>query len=198
MVRLTRPFFERFTPVVARELLGTLLVRKVGVRRMSGIVVETEAYRGSRDPASHAYRGRTARNEVMFGPAGHAYVYFTYGFHHMLNFTTESEGVPGAVLIRAVEPVSGIEVMLANRGLQDTRSLADGPGKLTKAFGIDRSLNGEDLTESDRLWVEDGKRPGTIGVSSRVGVVGGASYRWRLFAKGSPFVSRGKPTAPKL
>jgi DNA-3-methyladenine glycosylase len=115
--RIGRKFFERYTPRVAREILGFELVRIVEGKRLSGIIVEAEAYRGNRDPASHAYMGRTKRNEVMFGEAGHAYVYFTYGFHHLLNITTESPGTPGAVLIRALEPREGVGEMARNRGV---------------------------------------------------------------------------------
>jgi DNA-3-methyladenine glycosylase len=195
--RLGRRFFEGNTPSVAKSLLGCVLVRVVEGQKLSGVIVETEAYRGRRDPASHAYRGRTRRNEVMFGPPGHAYIYFTYGFHHMLNFTTESEGTPAAVLVRAIQPAEGIAAMEANRGAQHGTSLTDGPGKLTKALAIDGSLNGEDLTRSKRLWVEEGGHLRAVGTSTRIGVVGGASYKWRFFVKGSPFVSKGKPSSPK-
>jgi DNA-3-methyladenine glycosylase len=197
MGRLGRSFYERYTPTVARALLGNRLVRVVGGKKLSGIIVEAEAYRGRRDPASHAYRGKTPRNTVMFGPPGHSYVYFTYGFHHMLNFTTETKGTPGAVLIRAIEPVDGTEAMMKNRGVSDLRRLASGPGNLTKALGIDRALNGEDLTKSKRLYVEEGRLPSSVGVSTRVGVGEGWSYRWRFFEEGNPFVSKGKPSAPK-
>ena len=195
MTRLPRSFFERYTPLVARDLLGTRLVRVAGSSRISGVVVETEAYRGGRDPASHAFHGRTRRNEVMFGPPGHAYVYFTMGVHYCLNVTTEGRGIPGGVLVRAVEPVEGVDLMRRNRGLDDVRRLASGPGNLTKAFGIGRELNGEDLVSSERLFVEEGTAIGEVGVSSRVGVSRGKSFRWRYFAKESPFVSRAKPSA---
>jgi DNA-3-methyladenine glycosylase len=192
--RLPRGFFERYTPTVARALLGTRLVRIVGGRRLSGIIVETEAYRGRRDPASHAFRGLTGRNRVMFGEAGHAYVYFTYGNHWMLNITTEKEGIPGAVLIRAIEPSEGAPVMRKNRGLHSVADLANGPGKLTKALAIGRELNGEDMVKSPRLFVEEGKKTGLVGASSRVGITEGAELRWRFFIKGSRFVSKGKPS----
>jgi len=191
--RLGRRFYARYTPTVARELLGCLLVRVEGKKRLSGIIVETEAYRGSGDPASHAYSGKTRRNEVMFGEPGHAYVYFTYGFHHCLNLTTEREGIPGAVLIRAVEPVEGVETMIARRGLEDAARAADGPGKLTQALGIDRRLNGEDLISSKRLFVEAGSGPVPVGTSARVGIKLGVDRRWRYYVKGSRFVSRGRP-----
>lgn len=161
---------------------------------MSGVIVETEAYRGSRDPASHAYRGRTERNEVMFGPPGRAYVYFTMGAHFCLNITTEPEGTPAAVLIRALEPVEGISQMKSNRGLEDVRRLAAGPGNLTKALQVDRNLNGEDLVLSERLFVEGGQELQRVSVSSRVGISLGTSVKWRFFARGSPFVSKGRPS----
>jgi DNA-3-methyladenine glycosylase len=191
--RLGRQFFQRYTPAVARGLLGCRLVRAAEGQRLAGIIVETEAYRGGGDPASHAFRGRTPRNEVMFGPAGCAYVYFTMGMHFCLNVTTEGEGTPGAVLLRAVEPVEGIEKMKEKRGVEDVRRLASGPGNLTRALGIDGRLNGEDMVLSSRLFLEQGEAVEEIGVSPRVGVSTGRTYMWRFYAKGSPFVSRGKP-----
>ena len=196
MARLARRFFERYTPTVARALLGAVLVRVVDGERLSGTIVETEAYRGSKDPASHAYRGRTRRNAVMFGEGGHAYVYFSYGFHWCLNLTTEPAGRAGAVLVRAVEPIEGLETMLRNRGLDSDVHVADGPGKLTQALGIDSGLNGEDLITSDRLFVEEGKKVKGIGSSSRVGIRRGVEFKWRFFVKGSGFVSKAKPSAP--
>lgn len=195
--RLTRRFFERYCPDVARDLVGCRLVRNAGGRRLSGIVVETEAYRGLRDPASHASRGRTPRNEVMFGPPGHAYVYFTMGMHHCLNVTTERRGLPAAVLLRAMQPVEGIEIMAANRGIRDVRRLASGPGNLAKALGIDRELNGEDMAKSDRLFLEQGTAPGPVNASTRVGVSVGRTRRWRFYASGNLFVSKGKPSKPR-
>lgn len=191
--RLGRQFFQRYTPAVARGLLGCRLVRAVEGQRLAGIIVETEAYRGGGDPASHAFRGRTPRNEVMFGPAGCAYVYFTMGMHFCLNVTTEGEGMPGAVLLRAVEPVEGIEKMKEKRGVEGVRRLASGPGNLTRALGIDGRLNGEDMVISSRLFLEQGEAAKEIGVSPRVGVSTGRAYMWRFYAKGNPFISRGKP-----
>ena len=195
-MKLPRSFFERYTPTVARELLGAKLVRVVSGTRMSGVIVETEAYRGARDPASHAYRGMSRRNEVMFGRAGCAYVYFTMGMHHCLNITTERRGTAGAVLIRAVEPSEGIEEMRRNRGVENLHRLASGPGNLTKALRIDRTLNGEDVVTSPKLFLEKGDQPLDVGISTRVGVSGGESFKWRFFAEGSPFVSKGKPSVP--
>jgi DNA-3-methyladenine glycosylase len=194
VARISRGFFERHAPKVARELLGCRLVRMLDGERLSGVIVETEAYRGAGDPASHAYRGMTKRNDVMFGPAGRAYIYFTMGMHHCLNITTEPEGTAAAVLVRALEPEEGIETMKRNRQTDDMKRLAAGPGNLTKALAIDRSLNGEDLLSSGVLFLERGKTIRHVGVSTRVGVGAGASFRWRFFAKDSPFVSRGRPS----
>jgi DNA-3-methyladenine glycosylase len=193
LTRLPRSFYARYTPTVARSLLGCRLVRVLDGKRLAGRIVETEAYRGSRDPASHAFRGRTGRNLVMFGEAGRSYCYFTYGNHWMLNFTTEKEGVPGAVLVRAVEPLEGISTMKKYRDVASVVDLANGPGKLTKAFAIDGGLNAEDLTRSGRLYVERWERPGKTGVSTRVGIRVGVEMRWRFFIPGDPFVSRGRP-----
>jgi DNA-3-methyladenine glycosylase len=131
----------------------------------------------------------------MFGEAGHAYVYFTYGNHYCLNVTTEPVGVPGAVLIRALEPTRGILTMMENRGKKDALELASGPGKLTKAMSIGRELNGEDLVTSRRLYFTEGKLGRfELGKSSRIGVSIGADREWRFFVKDSPFVSKGRPS----
>ena len=195
MARLPRQFFEGYTPRVSRALLGAVLVRVVDGERLSGMIVETEAYRGAEDPASHAYRGRTKRNTVMFGEGGHAYVYFSYGFHWCLNLTTEPAGRAGAVLIRAVEPIDGLETMLRNRSLDSDEHVTDGPGKLTQALGIDSGLNGEDLVTSDKLFVEEGKRMEKSGSSPRVGIRRGVEFKWRFFVRGNRFVSKVRPSA---
>ena len=194
MAKLGREFFERYTPQVARDLLGCRLVRVSQGRRLSGIIVETEAYRGRGDPASHAYPGRTPRNAVMFGEAGHAYVYFSYGFHYCLNVTTERPGIPGAVLLRALEPAEGASEMARRRGVDDGRRIADGPGNLTRALGIGRSFNGEDLVASQRLFIESGPTPERIRRSERVGISRGMQRKWRFYVERSEFVSRGRLT----
>ena len=176
---------------MARGLLGCRLVRVVGGRRLSGVIVETEAYRGRGDPASHAYPGRTARNAVMFGEAGHAYVYFSYGFHYCLNVTTEGAGKPGAVLFRALEPLEGALKMVENRGAKGGDHIADGPGKLTQALRIDKSLNGEDLVASHRLFVESGAKPARIRRSERIGISRATERKWRFFIANNEFVSSG-------
>jgi len=151
---LDRAFFNRDTLTVARNLLGKRLVRCIRGQRLSGMVVETEAYLGAEDSASHAFRGQTPRNAVMFGPAGMAYVYLVYGMHHMLNVTTDANGIPGAVLLRAMEPLESIDRMTELRG-GSGRSLADGPGKLCQALAVDLSLKGMDVTLGERLWFEN-------------------------------------------
>ncbi len=190
MERLGRGFFSRYTPDVARELLGCLLVRRVGRATLSGRVVEVEAYRGSDDPASHSYRGPTKRSAIMFGEAGHVYVFFSYGNHWCLNFTTEAEGQPGAVLIRALEPVEGIEAMKKSRGVSKVAQLTNGPGKLTKALSIDGVFNGEDLAKSRRLYVLGREQPVRVATSARIGISKGRERQWRFFVEGNPFVSK--------
>ena len=143
---LDRGFFARPTRTVARELLGVCLVRREAENgRLSGLIIETEAYLGADDLASHARHGETERNRPMWGPPGHAYVYFTYGMHWMLNIVSEGDGSPGAVLIRGLLPLEGVEVMRARRGGQALQRLTDGPAKLCQALGIDRGLDGHDL-----------------------------------------------------
>ena len=192
VARLGRGFFSRYTPEVARDLLGCLIVRETRGSRLSGRIVEAEAYRGSDDPASHSYRGATKRSAMMFGEAGRAYVYFVYGNHWCLNFTTEEEGQPGAVLIRALEPVEGVARMARSRGVDDLRSLPSGPGRLTEALSIGGSFNGEDVVTSKRLRVEGRAGQVEAGTSARIGVSSGREMRWRFFVVGNPFVSKGK------
>ena len=175
---LPRSFYARNTIKVARELLGKVLVRKKeGV--MKGIIIEVEAYTEN-DPASHSYRGPTPRNRVMYGPPGHAYVYFCYGNHWLLNFVTEKEGVAGAVLIRAIKPIEGIELMKKNRGTNDIKNLTNGPGKLTKALGIDGKDNGTDITRGN-LYVEEGITPRKIQRGKRIGIKNGVELKRRFF-----------------
>jgi len=151
---LERAFYARPTITVARELLGKKLVRQTDGAKLSGVIIETEAYCGSRDSACHAHRGKTPRNTVMFGRPGVAYVYFTYGMHYLLNLVTEEEGNPCAVLVRALLPVSGLEEMQSRRK-KHGKELTNGPAKLCQALAIDKSLNGWDLTRREHLWVEN-------------------------------------------
>ena len=144
---LTRAFFSRPTEVVARDLLGTVLIHETADGFLAGKIVEVEAYLGDRDPAAHSYRGLTERTRVLFGPPGHAYVYLNYGIHECLNFVTEPRGRPGCVLIRALEPLVGAEQMRRRRPkARSERDLASGPGKLTQAMGISRAHYGSDIT----------------------------------------------------
>ena len=151
---LPKDFYNRPTLTVARELLGTRLVRILDGVKLVGIIVETEGYIGEEDLACHAKAGLTPRTAPMYGPVGHAYVYFTYGNHWMLNAVTERKGFPAAVLIRAIQPIEGVEVMLTRRNGRDTL----GPGKLTQAMGITKSENNVNLTEATSgLWIEAGQ-----------------------------------------
>jgi len=187
--RLGRDFYERWAVDVAKELLGKLLIRRIEGRVLVGRIVEVEAYRGSDDPASHAYRGKTERNKIMFDRGGLAYIYLAYGIHRLLNVTAEPPGKPAAVLIRALEPIDGIEVMMRFRGTSDLRALTSGPGKLTEALKIGLELNGLDLTTSDELFIaDDGFRGFEMGSSPRIGVKD--RRKWRFYIKGNRFVSR--------
>jgi DNA-3-methyladenine glycosylase len=184
-----REFFDRSVHVVARELIGC----RLAVGETAGVIVETEAYEAS-DPACHAYIGKTARNEVLFGPPGHAYVYLSYGIHSLLNFVTEPEGTASAVLIRALEPTDGIELMRERRGRNDLEGLCSGPGKLAEALGVDLSLNGADLLEPP-FKLSEGTKRGEIVTSERIGITKAAELPWRYSAAGSRYVSRPWPAA---
>lgn len=192
---LPREFYLQDTRKVAEELLGKLLVRKVNTKRLSGIIVETEAYRGFDDTACHAHKGPTERCKVMFGDPGFAYVYLTYGMYDMLNFVTEGKFFPAAVLIRAIEPVEGIDEMYKRRGVKKDKELTSGPGKLTKALAIDRQLNGVDLTTGGEVWVEKSNGGSLkIGRSPRIGIdyadEAARNWEWRYFVEGNKYVSR--------
>jgi len=187
--RLGRDFYERWVVNVARDLLGKLLIRRIDGKVLIGRIVEVEAYRGSDDPASHAYRGKTERNKVMFDRGGLAYIYLAYGIHRLLNVTAEPPGKPAAVLIRALEPLGGIEVMMGFRGTSDLRALTSGPGRLTEALKIGLELNGLDLTSSDELFIaDDGFGGFEVGSSPRIGVRD--RRKWRFYIRRSRFLSR--------
>lgn len=186
-------FYERTTDVVAADLIGRLLVRETTDGVMTARIVEVEAYFGEGDPASHACRGMTPRNSIMFGRAGRAYVYLNYGVHYLLNAVTGREGCAGAVLIRAVEPVAGIDRMLENRPVKNLVELTNGPGKLTKALHIDMRDNGVDMTaEESDLYIANGAPPEPlpISVSPRVGISSGKDMLLRFFVDGNPYVSK--------
>lgn len=189
---LPRGFYARGTVAVARDLLGKYLVRVRGNVRLVCRIVEVEAYRGGDDPASHAFRGKTPRNMPMFGEPGHAYVYFTYGNHYCLNVTTQPAGKAGAVLIRAVEPLLGVTVMRRLRAGVTDLELTNGPGKLTKALDIDKSLNEVDLTRAGPLFIAKAAReePVTVCRSPRIGISLGRDRLWRFHIKSNAYVSR--------
>lgn len=188
---LRRSFFERNTEKVAEELLGKVLVREFPEGRAKARVVETEAYFGKGDPASHASRRKTQRNQVMFGPPGRAYVYFTYGMHYLFNVVTEKEEIPGAVLIRALEPLSGIDLMKHRRSVTQVKNLLNGPARLTQALAIDKSLNGYDLTLGKTLYFEDdGYKVEKIVRKHRIGVPLDPSDNFRYYIADNPFVSK--------
>jgi DNA-3-methyladenine glycosylase len=200
--RLARPFFERETLKVARELLGMRLVRLDDGTRLSGRVIETEAYIGSDDLGCHARHGRTARNESMWGPAGHAYVYFTYGMHWMLNIVTEKAGFPAAVLIRAVAPEEGLPTMRRRRRVAEPR-LTDGPAKLCQALAIDKAFDGRDLCAAGAelyfeslpaVWESSVTRGPRVGLNNVPEPWHGLPWRFRVKPNLVPSLFEEEPT----
>jgi DNA-3-methyladenine glycosylase len=198
---LPRSFYDRPVLEVARDLLGAVVVHSAdGVGEVAVRLSELEAYAGGHDPASHAFRGRTDRNAVMFGPAGHAYVYFTYGMHFCMNLVTGSDGHASAVLLRAGEVVAGDELMAVRRPGVHTRDLARGPARLTMALGIDRALNGADVTSPQSpLQVRRGTPITNDAVrwGPRVGVSTAQDVPWRCWIDGDATVSSYRPHVPK-
>ena len=194
--RLTQSFYERPTLTVASELIGKILVNETRAGIAAGMIVEVEAYIGEDDPACHAAPGPTKRNAPLYGPPGVAYVYLNYGIHNLVNAVTEAEGSPAAVLIRALAPVEGIELMKRRRarggGRTEEAGLCRGPGNLTQALGITLKHNRLDLTKSS-LWIEDrGLSVGAIDWSRRIGINVGVERPWRCTIAGHPSVSRRK------
>ena len=193
-MKLPRGFYARSVLVVARECIGKLLVHRTPEGEAAGRIVEAEAYRGPRDLAAHSARGLTKRTAVMFGPPGYAYVYLIYGLSWAMNIITATEGEPHGVLIRALEPVRGLELMVRRRGgiSAGARELTNGPGKLTQALGITGDDYGRDLC-GDRLFLEEVDRPvGRVGRSARINVdyAGAwAAKRWRFYERGNRYVS---------
>jgi len=186
---LSLRFYRRPTVALAHDLLGKLLCSEGPAGRVTGRIVETEAYLGHGDPACHAARGRTERNAGMFGPAGMAYVYFIYGMYHCFNVVSEPEGTAGAVLIRALEPVDGIELMRQRRGRERLRDLASGPGKLCIALDIQRADDGCDLL-GERIWLESQRRRRPASISTtRIGISSGKQLPWRFCVADSPYLS---------
>ncbi|MFA5128838.1 MAG: DNA-3-methyladenine glycosylase [Patescibacteria group bacterium] len=196
MKKIKKDFYNRKTLKVAREILGKFLVIKIDNKIIAGKIVETEGYVGPSDLASHASRGKTARTAPMFGPPGHAYIYLVYGLNYCFNIVTEKENYPAAVLIRAIEPAEGIDLMKKNRKINTpTFNLTNGPGKLCQAFKIDKTLNALDLTKNI-LWIEDRGvklKKSEIFSAKRIGVDYAGKYKnkpWRFYIKGNPFVSK--------
>jgi DNA-3-methyladenine glycosylase len=200
---LPRKFFDRDPRIVAPDLLGKLIVRKDkdGRKLVAGRIVEVEAYLGAADAAAHAAAGRTARNDVLWGPPGHAYVYFIYGVHYCLNISCLPDGEAGGILFRALEPVSGLEAMAAARELgdidfhsvRDLRKLASGPGRLSEALGVTRPRdNGKDMLspECDLQVRDDGFVPEKISTTPRIGITKSADMPLRYVIAGSKFLSR--------
>lgn len=188
--RLRRAFFARDPVVLARDLLGRVLFYRTPQGLLAGRIVETEAYRGEADAASHAFRGRTARNAVMFGRPGYAYVYFTYGMHYCLNVTAEVPGTAGAVLLRALEPLAGIDLIRARGDHGPESRVLSGPGKIGRAFGLTLKDNGRDFTRGP-LGLAAGSpvRDREVGVSRRIGISRAIDLPYRFSVLGSPSVS---------
>lgn len=188
---LRRGFYTRDPALVAKGLLGNIVVRKIGSDTLSGRIVETEAYYGREDPASRAYKGQKTYNDVMFGEPGRAFIYMVHSWW-LLNIVAHTEGGIGAVLIRALEPIEGIELMKRNRGRRNVLHLTSGPGKLTRALNVTKKLNGIDITGGDsHLAVTRGKLEGfKIGSTHRIGVAKDLQQELRFFIKGNKFLSR--------
>lgn len=191
---LPRSFYTRAVVTVARQLLGKVLVRRSGRTVMAGMIVEVEAYNGADDPASHAFRGRTPRNDVMFLDGGILYVYFTYGMHFCANVVTGHAGTGSAVLLRALEPLEGIRTMARHRAhpASEVTALLSGPAKLCQAMGIGREENGTDLC-GERIWIEDrGVVVPARGIAAtpRIGITRGKEKHWRFCVAGSRYLSR--------
>jgi DNA-3-methyladenine glycosylase len=192
---LARSFFNRDPRLVGPDLLGKILVRRQGRKKLTARIVEVEAYLGADDPAAHASIGKTPRNAVLFGPPGHAYVYFIYGNHNCLNVSCLPDGTPGGILFRALEPLEGIEQMFRLRGIErnaDLRRLTSGPGRLAAAFGITRQRdNGKDLTnvKSDLYIADDGSPPPEVLITKRIGIKKAVDMPLRYIVAGNRFVS---------
>jgi DNA-3-methyladenine glycosylase len=188
--KLSKDFYKRNTLAVAYGLIGKVICRKSGKRLLKGMIVETEAYPGKNDPASHSYIGKTGRNAVMFEDGGTAYVYFTYGNHYCFNVVTGAKGKGSAVLIRGVEPLEEIDIMIKNRGIADIYNLTNGPGKFAQAFKIKREINGKDLT-GDEIFITEPqvKKYFKIIKSKRIGITKNADKLYRFCMKDNPFVS---------
>jgi len=203
---IVRGFYNRDPRIVARELLGKVLIREEREGRLAARIVETEAYLGTDDAAAHSAAGKTARNAVLFGPPGFVYVYFIYGVHYCLNVSCLPDGTAGGVLIRALEPLEGIAMMARNREIElsesprlpELRSLTSGPGRLAEAFGITRPRdNGKDVTsKAGDLWIgDDGYAVGEIVTGPRVGITKAMDHPLRFMIAGNIYVSGKRPAA---
>lgn len=197
--KLLSSFYTQGTLTVAKDLLGKIFIRQTGTMTLSGKIVEVEAYLRN-DPACHAYRGMTERNRAMFNAGGHLYVYFTYGMHYCANIVTNKKGIGEAVLIRAVEPMEGIDRMMKNRfgrvdrhlkGDGRLKILADGPAKFAQAFGLTKEQNGVSLL-GDEMYICEGEnvRRSMIVSTTRIGISAGQEKKWRFYIKGNPWVSK--------
>ncbi len=188
---LERKFYARPADRLASALLGQILVHETDEGRIGGRIVETEAYLGSLDAAAHSFRGQTPRTKVMFGPAGHAYVYFTYGMHYCFNVVAGPLGTGQAVLVRALEPLEGVGFMELNRKQTEIKQLCSGPAKLVQALGITKAYNGHDLTKPP-LFIEarNGVPKEDIVTTTRIGISQAAELPLRFYVKNNPFVSR--------
>jgi DNA-3-methyladenine glycosylase len=194
--RLRRAFFSRDPLIVARDLLGRILFYRTPDGLLAGRIVETEAYTGEADPASHAFRGRTARNAVMFGAAGHAYVYFSYGVHYCLNVTADAPGVAGAVLLRALEPLAGMEVMRRRGDHGPELRLLSGPGKIGRGFGLTLKDNGRDFTRGPLGLAAGTPVPdGQVASTRRIGISRAVDLPYRFLVMGSRSVSGRAPAS---
>lgn len=192
MRRLSERFFLGHTTNVAKSLLGKKLVTNVDGQKTSGMIVECEAYRMIGDEAAHSCRGRTKRTEMMFRKGGYIYVYLIYGMYFCVNVVTEKEGYGSAVLIRAIEPLEGIDIMLKRCHKTEIKGLTNGPGKLCKALGIDKGVLGENVCGSQKIWIENHQRINSKdkGISTRIGISKSVDLPWRFFIKDHPFISR--------
>lgn len=178
---LPREFYSKDTITVARNILGKRIIRKIGRIELSGIITETEAYRHTDDPASHAFGRKTGRNKVMFEDVGHAYVYFTYGMHYCFNVVARHPKIKaGAVLIRAIKPENGIKKMQKNRKITNLKNLTNGPAKLTQALEITKDHYGIDLTKDSRLYIAEGIKPKKITASPRIGIKNATDKLWNF------------------
>jgi DNA-3-methyladenine glycosylase len=196
---LPRTFYSREASEVAPDLLGRIVVRRGrDGGRITARIVETEAYAPD-DPASHAFRGPTTRNAVMFGPPGYLYVYFIYGMHFCMNVVVGQDGVGTAVLLRAAEPLEGLSEMRARRGRDRVRDLCSGPARLCQALGVDRSLDGTDLVGGTEVWIEQGSpvEGDAVATGPRVGIRVGVEHDWRYLIRDDPFVSPGRPVSAR-